>query len=185
MSGAEVAASGDFHNALNFAGVMRAPVVFVCRTPREAPGSIAGRAVAYGIASAQVSGRDARAVVAVVSAALARARAGQGATLIEVAVAPPPGPLEDDVLASPRVLDLGEEDPIVVLAGALAQEGNEPPAAASIFGETNRELDLAIEEAQAAGPPPPSSIFDHVYAEVPAHLAAQRRLADPEKTTKR
>ena len=46
MSGAEVAASGDFHNALNFAGVMRAPVVFVCRTPREAPGSIAGRAVA-------------------------------------------------------------------------------------------------------------------------------------------
>ena len=51
LFGAEVAANGDFHNALNFGGVFKAPVVFVCRAKADA--RIVDRAVAYGLASAR------------------------------------------------------------------------------------------------------------------------------------
>src|SRR5262249_8322609 len=51
LFGAEVSKSGDFHNAMNFAGVFKAPVVFVRRT-REGTHPL-DRAVAYGLASAR------------------------------------------------------------------------------------------------------------------------------------
>jgi TPP-dependent pyruvate/acetoin dehydrogenase alpha subunit len=77
LFGSDVAASGDFHNALNFAGVFGVSTIFVCRAK---PGEdIVGRAVAYGLASAQVP-NDVGAVFAVVR----EARERKGATLIEV-----------------------------------------------------------------------------------------------------
>jgi TPP-dependent pyruvate/acetoin dehydrogenase alpha subunit len=159
LFGPKAADSGDFHNALNFAGVFKAPVVFVCR------GNIGDRAVAYGLASARVDGGDALAVHAVVRAALQRAHEGKGATLIE---APPPAllleNLGDDALASGNVLDLGEADPIVRLAGGESLDPREFRA----------ELDLAITDAEQAGPPQRETIFEDVYATVPRHLEEQR-----------
>ncbi|MDB4944072.1 MAG: Branched-chain alpha-keto acid dehydrogenase, component, alpha subunit, partial [Labilithrix sp.] len=75
-------ATGDLHNALNFAGVFKPQVVFVCREA-EAPkaGTADDRALAYGIASAVVDGSDPLAVHALVTEALARAATGKGATL--------------------------------------------------------------------------------------------------------
>lgn len=85
---------GAFHEALNMAAVWRAPVVFVCEnnlymeyTPIGAvtavPRPAADRAAAYGLAPIVVDGNDVEAVHAVASAALERARAGDGPSLIE------------------------------------------------------------------------------------------------------
>jgi pyruvate dehydrogenase E1 component alpha subunit len=143
LFGKEAIDTGDFHNALNFAGVMKAPVVFVCRAP------VAERAVAYGLASAIVDGADAAAVHAAVSAAIERG----GATLIQ-AVPPAFG----DLATREDLLNLGPNDPV---------RGRD----AGIDGE----LDAAIAAAEAAGPPAASTIFDHVYASIPSHLAAQKQ----------
>jgi TPP-dependent pyruvate/acetoin dehydrogenase alpha subunit len=177
LFGSEVASSGDFHNALNFAGVFKAPVVFACRA--RGAKRVADRAVAYGIASARVDGSDAIAVVGVVRAALARAMAGKGATLVEIvmpeltglaSLAGPDAPLDDD-----RVLDLGPNDPLVRLHEVLVREKLvDAGAHETIARETRAELSAAVAAAERVGPPARSTIFDHVYAGIPAHLAAQR-----------
>lgn len=84
---------GDFHEGLNLAGVFKAPVVFLCqnnqwaisvpRSRQTAAKSIAQRASSYGIEGIQVDGNDVVAVYKAVSEAVARAKAGNGPTLIE------------------------------------------------------------------------------------------------------
>ena len=86
--------SADFHTGLNFAGVMRAPTVFVCHVG-EGGESAAEHAVAYGLASARCRGADPSAVKACVAEAIARAAAGEGATVIDVE-------LGDDPIESAR-----------------------------------------------------------------------------------
>ncbi len=84
---------GDFHEAMNFAGVFATPTVFVCQNngwaismPRErqtASETIAQKAGAYGVAADLVDGNDLLAVYDVAAKAVARAREGAGPTLIE------------------------------------------------------------------------------------------------------
>jgi acetoin:2,6-dichlorophenolindophenol oxidoreductase subunit alpha len=84
---------GYFHECLNFAAVLRLPVVFVCEnnlygefTPMAqvtAGADIAGRASAYDIPSAVVDGNDLWAVADAARAAVARARQSEGPTLLE------------------------------------------------------------------------------------------------------
>ena len=84
---------GDFHEALNFAGVWHVPVVFVCQNNQWAISiplkkqthsrTIAQKALAYGFPGIQVDGNDVLAVYAAAREAVARARAGDGPTLIE------------------------------------------------------------------------------------------------------
>lgn len=84
---------GDFHEAMNFAGVFQAPVVFVCqnnqyaisvpRSMQTASETIAQKAIAYGFSGIQVDGNDIFAVYKSVSDALNKARLGKGPTLIE------------------------------------------------------------------------------------------------------
>src|SRR5712671_7990573 len=84
---------GDFHVAMNFAGVFKAPVVFVCQNnhwaisvptqKQTASESIAIKAVAYGFEGVKVDGNDAEAVYAAMKAAVDRARSGGGPTLVE------------------------------------------------------------------------------------------------------
>ncbi len=83
---------GEFHESINMAAIMDLPVVYVCQnnqycvdTPlRESvAGSIADRAVGYGIPGAQVDGNDVLAVYTAVQEAVARARAGEGPTLLD------------------------------------------------------------------------------------------------------
>ncbi|MBX3264629.1 MAG: thiamine pyrophosphate-dependent dehydrogenase E1 component subunit alpha [Labilithrix sp.] len=185
LFGAEVAAGGDFHNALNFAGVFKVPVVFACRAPADA--RVVDRAVAYGLAGARVDGGDALAVFTVVKAALERAIAGEGATLVEL-VSPvlerlADGALTDAALVSSEVLDLGAADPLTRLRAALGREKRVEPGAHEVIAEEARaELDAAVSAAERAGAPSPATIFDHVYAGVPAHLAAEReRLAGAQR----
>ena len=91
--GEGTASQGDFHTALNFAGVFRAPTIFVIRnngyaisTPealQTAAENLAVRAAGYGFPGHQVDGNDLLAVVKVIREAVTRARAGDGATLVE------------------------------------------------------------------------------------------------------
>jgi pyruvate dehydrogenase E1 component alpha subunit len=84
---------GDFHEGLNFAGVFRLPVVFICQNnqwaisvPREkqtAARTIAQKAIAYGMEGVQVDGNDVFAVYKATREALERAKKGEGPTLIE------------------------------------------------------------------------------------------------------
>lgn len=83
----------DFHSAMNFAGIHKIPTIFICEnnhwaisTPnvkQTATKTFAEKAAAYGIASEYVDGNDPLAVYAATKRALARARSGAGATLIE------------------------------------------------------------------------------------------------------
>jgi TPP-dependent pyruvate/acetoin dehydrogenase alpha subunit len=140
LFGAEVPSSGDFHNALNFAGVFKAPIVFVGRAE-----GLASRAVAYGIASAKVDGSDAAAVQKIVREAVERAAAGKGATLIEAPTKPITS-LDDGALGGDAVLgDLPRDEAFV--------------------RDVRAEIEAAIAAAQAAGPPAPSTMFEDVYAE--------------------
>src|SRR5437763_1602465 len=84
---------GDFHVAMNFAGVFKAPVVFICQNnhwaisvptaKQTASESIAVKAVAYGFPGVKVDGNDAVAVYRAVKEAVDRARSGGGPTLVE------------------------------------------------------------------------------------------------------
>jgi acetoin:2,6-dichlorophenolindophenol oxidoreductase subunit alpha len=85
--------TGDFHEGLNFAGVNKLPVVFVCENnlyaysvPVErslAIDDVADRAAAYGFAGVAINGNDVLAVYQSTQGALRRARAGEGPTLVE------------------------------------------------------------------------------------------------------
>jgi len=102
----------DFHTGLNFGGVFRLPVVFVClndrpHAPMQTGETIAIRALAYGIAGSRVDGTDLCAVWAHVRAAVERARRGQGATLVEAVIPADTNPLavSGARLAGARILD--------------------------------------------------------------------------------
>src|SRR6201988_1566316 len=85
--------TGDFHEALNFAGVQRLPIIFVCENnqyaysvPLEksmAIDDVADRAASYGFDGVSINGNDVLAVYQTTQGALARARSGDGPTLIE------------------------------------------------------------------------------------------------------
>ena len=93
MFGDGATSEGDFHEALNFAAVLNAPVIFLCQNNQYAISTpvkiqtksrtIAQKAIAYGIPGIQVDGNDALAVYQAVKEAVDRARADAGPTLIE------------------------------------------------------------------------------------------------------
>src|ERR1700736_3569487 len=83
---------GDWHEGMNFAGVFKAPVIFLCQNnywaisvplPRQTAGRIVDRAAGYGFPGIRIDGNDVLAVFAATRAAAERARRGDGPYLIE------------------------------------------------------------------------------------------------------
>jgi len=138
----------DFHTGLNFAGVMKAPTLFVCRVRPTEEGA-AEHAIAYGIAAARADGSDVDAVASVIAEGVERAKAGQGATVID--------------------LELGEAE--AAFERARAALGAE--RAGAIRARTQSELTTAFAAATRTGPPDLRSLFDDVYGTHEDHLAAQ------------
>ena len=160
--------SGEFHNALNFAGVMKAPVLFVCRnngvalsTPvakQTASETLAEKAHAYGIPGLVVDGTDAIAVYQAVHTWTEAARHGGGAMLIEA-----------------RTDILPDRDPIARLERHLLKDNLlSEDAARAIDEEARAEALRALVFARALAAPERASLFDDVFAAVPTHLANQR-----------
>jgi pyruvate dehydrogenase E1 component alpha subunit len=179
----------DFHAALNFAGVFRAPVLFVCTNNQyalsvpsarqTASSTFAEKALAYGVNAARVDGNDALAVFEVARDALERARAGGGATLVECVTyrlgahssSDDPSRYRD----SSEVEHWLKKDPLERLARHLARESRHgTDIDRAIDAELDREVDQALAELEDGPPPPLDSLFDDVYGELPWNLTEQR-----------
>ncbi|HXH84714.1 MAG TPA: pyruvate dehydrogenase (acetyl-transferring) E1 component subunit alpha [Candidatus Tectomicrobia bacterium] len=176
---------GDFHEALNFAGVWHVPVVFVCQNNQWAISvplkkqthsrTLAQKALAYGLPGLQVDGNDVLAVHAAAREAVDRARAGDGPTLIEcvtyrlsmhtTADDPTKYRSEEEVRA------WEEKDPLTRFAAYLRAKGLLDEG---LEAEVDAEIAAAVRRFEAAPKPDPLTMFDHVYAELPPHLKQQR-----------
>ena len=176
---------GDFHEAMNFAGVWSVPLVFVVQNNQWAisvplkkqthSATIAQKAVAYGMPGIQVDGNDVLAVYAASREAVERARAGDGPTLIEAvtyrlgvhttADDPTKYRSEEEVKAWER------KDPLTRFTGYLEKRNI---AVAGVEAEVDAEIAAAVARFEAMGPADPLGMFDHAYGEPPAALEAQR-----------
>jgi pyruvate dehydrogenase E1 component alpha subunit len=180
----------DFHAALNFAGVLRAPVVFVCQNNAYAlsvpssrqtrSASFAIKARAYGMPGTRVDGNDVLAVERAIRHAAQAARAGGGPSLIECVTyrRGAHSTSDDPSRYRERAEEVlwAERDPLLRFARFLRARGLLDEAReASLDAELEREIGAALELAQADPRPALSSLFEDVYAEAPWHLCEQQR----------
>jgi pyruvate dehydrogenase E1 component alpha subunit len=178
----------DFHAALNFAGVFRAPIVFVCQnnqyaisvpaSRQTASATFAEKALAYGVRADRVDGNDALAVFDRTRLALERARGGGGGTLLECVTYRIGAHSSSDDPS--RYRDAAEvalwqgRDPLQRLARHLEREGCSAEIECTIEAEVDAEVDAALSALEPLPPPARSSLFDDVYRDLPWHLVEQR-----------
>jgi 2-oxoisovalerate dehydrogenase E1 component alpha subunit len=171
---------GDFHEGLNFAAVHKLPLItvvenngFAISVPwdKQMPlKDVADRALAYGMPGVIVDGGDPIACYAAMKTAVERGRRGEGPTLIEAKVArlTPHSSDDDDRIYKTREALAEEKKHDCVLgfrvrleeAGVLA-----PGDAEEIRAEIMREVDRALQEAEASPLPSPESALLHVYGD--------------------
>ncbi len=179
---------GDFHEAMNFAGVFKTPTIFFCqnnqfaisvpRSLQTASKTIAQKAIAYGFDGIQVDGNDLFAVIMATKEAVEKARSGAGPTLIEgVTYRFGPHTTADD----PTKYRKEEEiepwkplDPLVRLRLYLKGRGlwNEE-VETRITEEAQKEIDQTVKEAEAVPTPEVEEIFKYVFAEMTPPLKEQ------------
>jgi pyruvate dehydrogenase E1 component alpha subunit len=176
---------GDFHEAANFAGVWQVPLVLLCQNNQWAISvplkkqthsrTLAQKALAYGFPGIQVDGNDVLAVYVACREAVDRARAGEGPTLVEcVTYRLGMHTTADDPTkyrSNEEVAEWERKDPLTRFAAYLQkknllQEGLET--------EIDEEIAGAVARFEAMPAADPLTMFDHVYADVPPLLAAQR-----------
>lgn len=155
---------GTFHEALNMAAVWKAPIVFMIEnnlygeyspirdtTPLD---DLADRAKAYAIPGEIVDGQDIDAVRATTAAAIARARAGDGPTLIEAKTYRYRGHSRTDPAKYRATGELDHwklRDPIALLGARMAEDGTMTEEAQHLLRvETQAEVDAAAERAAQA-----------------------------------
>ena len=180
---------GDVYEALNLAGIWRLPVVFVITnnqwaisTPlakQTASETLAQKGLAAGIAVEQADGNDVVAVHEAVRVGLDRARAGDGATLVEAVTYR---------LADHNTADDARRyrDPAEVEARTHAEpigrvrrwlesmQAWSEARQSRLQAACTAVVEAGVEKLFAAEPEPPSVIFEHVNAEPPSELARQR-----------
>ncbi|HUY61340.1 MAG TPA: thiamine pyrophosphate-dependent dehydrogenase E1 component subunit alpha [Candidatus Dormibacteraeota bacterium] len=173
---------GDFHEALNWAGIHRLPVIFlvennhfaisVPQSRQMAVQRVAERAVGYGMPGVTVDGGDVLAVHGAMAEAVARARRGEGPTLLEALCVRLQSHSSDDDQRRYRdpadLLDLRQHDPLDRFRADLeAAQVLDPQAAEAIRRACRDEVDEAQAEAEAALAPDPATAADHVYGTAP------------------
>jgi 2-oxoisovalerate dehydrogenase E1 component alpha subunit len=171
---------GDWHEGLNFAGIHRLPVVFVCENNRYAISvtqakqmaveNVADRAVAYGFPGVVVDGSNVLSCYGAMKQAVERARAGEGPTLIEAKTYRFFPHTSDDDDRSYRSREEVEEakhkDPLVVFGAYLRERGIADDAALEALREEIRtDVDRQIDEAWSSPDPDPATLEMRLYAD--------------------
>jgi 2-oxoisovalerate dehydrogenase E1 component alpha subunit len=172
--------AGAWHEGMNFAGIHRLPVIFVCENNRYAISveqshqmaieNVADRAPGYGFPGEVVDGNDVLACYAAMKSAVERARAGQGPTLIEAKTYRFFPHTSDDDDRSYRSREEVEEakrlDPIARFAAFLQEQGVMDTAGIDgVWAETKASVDQQIDQAWNAPDPDPSTLSRHVFFE--------------------
>jgi pyruvate dehydrogenase E1 component alpha subunit len=171
------AAEGEFHEALNIASIWNLPIVFVCENNQYAANNevavqhpkadIAGHAAAYQIPGVIVDGNDVLEVHAKTAEAVARARRGDGPSLLECKTyrwhfhamrnTPPPETRPLDEIAAWKA-----RDPIARLEGHV---GLPPAELGAIRERVKADLDEAVAFADASPFPDPKDLLVDMFAE--------------------
>jgi pyruvate dehydrogenase E1 component alpha subunit len=181
---------GDFHEALNFASVWKAPVVFVTqnnqwaisvpRSRQTASRTLAQKGVAYDVPCIQVDGNDALACYAAIKEALDRARAGEGPSHIEAVTY---RLMMHTTADDPRKYRGEEEEeewwqkePLLrfrkyLEAKKIWSESKEE----QLRTEVKAEVDAAVQEFEETGPYPLDRPFEHVFADAHPSITRQHR----------
>ncbi|RKP45937.1 pyruvate dehydrogenase (acetyl-transferring) E1 component subunit alpha [Trinickia fusca] len=179
---------GDFYEAMNMAGIWRAPLVIVVndnqwaisvpRAQQSAAQTLAQKAIAAGIEGLQVDGNDVVAVHAAARIAFDKARSGDGPTLIEAlsyrlgdhTTADDATRYRDPDIVAHQWLS----EPVVRLRKYLMQAGAWDKAQEEALGKAcHEEVETAVQGYLAVAPPGPAAMFDHLYAKLPRALEAQ------------
>jgi TPP-dependent pyruvate/acetoin dehydrogenase alpha subunit len=170
---------GVFHESLNLAAVWRLPVVFVCENNLygfsthyrrvTAVEDIAARAAGYAMPGQVADGMDPQAVYEAAGEAIARARRGDGPSLLECKTYrfrghsrfEPAGYRAKEELERWR-----ERDPIPAWRARLASEWNVPEGElAALEAEADREIEAAVSFAESSPDPAPGDYRRYIYAE--------------------
>lgn len=172
--------NGAFHEGLNLAAIWKLPVLFVCENNQfatEVPfrdaalnPSVASRGAAYGIPGQELDGNDVRAVVEAAGQAVARARRGDGPTLLECKTyrtRPHSEGMGDYTYRSRNEVEAWRERcPIKRLRTALLEEGLMTEKELDALDAAVRdEVAAASRKAEQAPWPEPAAATTHVYAE--------------------
>jgi 2-oxoisovalerate dehydrogenase E1 component len=171
---------GDFHEALNFAGIHSLPMVFVCENngyaisvpmaSESAVDDVADRAHGYGFGGVIVDGNDPLDVYSAVRSAVRHARRGDGPTLVECKTYRYLAHTSDDddrtYRSAEEVEAWRKKDPLrritqYLIEQRLLSEADEE----RIEAEVKAEVDRAAKAAEAAAPPEPMSAFTKVFAQ--------------------
>jgi pyruvate dehydrogenase E1 component alpha subunit len=185
--------TGDFHEAMNFAGVFRTPVVFLCRNnryaisvPRDCTNSsgcqtraatLAQKAIAYGIDCMMVDGNDVLACYSAAATALGNARAGRGPSFIEAVTYRMGAHTTADDPARYRsakeVAAWAKKDPLTRLRQYLkARKIWTALWEKNLIEKSRKQVDGAVrkyEQHKSA----PADMFMNVFAQLPQHLKEQ------------
>jgi TPP-dependent pyruvate/acetoin dehydrogenase alpha subunit len=168
---------GAFHESLNFASIMRLPVIFVCEnnlygeyspiattTPIE---RLADRASSYGMHGERVDGNDVNAVLDTARRLIARTRDGAGPVLVEAMTYRQKGHARSDPGAYRPEGELEawlERDPILLLEQRMSERGATRERLDALRADVTQEIKSALEQAQAWPEPPAEARLEHLVA---------------------
>ncbi|MFV0663389.1 thiamine pyrophosphate-dependent dehydrogenase E1 component subunit alpha [Denitromonas sp.] len=177
--GEGAANQGAFHEALNLASLWKLPVIFVCednkygisveKSASTAIESNADRAAGYGMPGVLVDTNDAVAVFHAAGEAVARARRGEGPTLIEVKTDRYLGHFQGDpetYRPKNEAQELRQHDPIVILGAQLRERGALDDARdAALRNAVSQRVQAAYAHARQSPYPAPEDALLHVFAD--------------------
>jgi len=172
---------GDFHEAMNFAGVYNAPCIFFCennqfaisvpRASQTHSETIAQKAIAYGFEGIQIDGMDIFAVYKATKEAIEKARAGKGPTLIEAfTYRMCDHSTSDDASRYRQKEELemwAKKDPVDRLEKYMKKKNLLDDAQKeSILKKSQEIIEKAVTEYEKLPNPDPKDMFKYVYAEM-------------------
>jgi pyruvate dehydrogenase E1 component alpha subunit len=178
----------DFHAGLNFAGVWKAPVVFVCQNNQwaisvpvarqTASETIAVKARAYGMPGVRVDGNDVLACYVATKAAVERARAGEGPAFVECLTYRLGGHSSSDDPTKYRdereAAAWERKDPLLRHRAWLTARGEwDAEREEAFLAGAGRRITEAIEAVEKAPAPAIETLFTDVYEAMPPHVADQ------------